>query len=117
MKEQHKVAKQAMKQRCKEAKQQCKAEIQAAKQALKQTKQEIKLSKKAAKHQQRSAAADERTAEMDFTPSVAEETEKKPAEVQLGDMGFTNTELNAQLLAENNGNLEAVILALLAMKA
>jgi len=114
MKEQQKVAKQAMKKRCKEAKERCKEEIHAAKQAMKQTKKEIKWSKKAAKHQQGSAA--DRAAEMELTPSAPEEAEKQPQEV-LADMGFTNAELNAQLLAENHGHLEAVILALIAMKA
>merc|ERR1739847_65573 len=102
---QHKAAKLAMKKKMQEAKEHCRREIKAAKLALKQSKKEYKLSKKTAKHQQSSGAYEE----MDVTPSATFLDQMDDSMAALGEMGFTNVELNQQLLASNNSNLQTVI--------
>jgi len=95
---------QAVRQQLKAAKLAVKKESKEAKHALKQFKKELKWSKKAAKHQQ-IWTADEA---MDAAPSAPVD-----ARSALAEMGFTNVDLNEELLTANNGNLKAVIGALL----
>jgi len=111
MRQQRKAAKLAMKKRCQDAKEQCQKEIKAAKQALKQTKKELKWRKKATQHRHSYDSEAHETLAMEtnlFTPPLGENSMQV-----LQDMGFVNTELNQQLLAQHNYDVGVVIPILL----